>query len=70
MAERLHLKYETHTSGGNKKVVVLEEDGDISEDFEFKDANGDDKIGGIYLIKVQVQMTVGNDIEEDCSCDS
>ena len=50
--ERLHFSYETHISGGNKKVVVLEEDCDISEDFEFKDANGDEKIGGIDLIKV------------------
>ena len=51
-------------SGGNKKVVVLEEYCDISEDFEFKDANGDEKIGGINLIKVQVHMIVGNDIKE------
>ena len=24
VAERLHFSYETHTSGGNKKVFVLE----------------------------------------------
>ena len=52
-------------SGGNKKVVVLEEDDEIIEDFKFKDTNGDEKIGGIYLIKVQVQILVGDDIEED-----
>ena len=44
VAEKLHFSYETHTSGRNKKVVVLEEDGDISEDLEFKDANGDEKL--------------------------
>ena len=51
VSERLHFSYETHTSGRNKKVVVLEEDGDICENFEFKYANGYDKIGGIYLIE-------------------
>ena len=44
VAERLRFSYETHTTGGNKKVVVLEEYCDISEDFEFKDANGDEKL--------------------------
>ena len=52
VAERLHFSYETHTSGGNKKVVMLEEYGDISEDVEFKNANGDEEIVGIDLIKV------------------
>ena len=42
---------------------MLEDDGDISNDFEFK-------ICGIDLIKVQVKMIVGKNIEEDCSCDS
>ena len=68
VAQRIHFSYETRTNGGNKKIDVLEEDGDISQYFEFRAVNGDDKIGGIYLIKVQFQMIVGNDIEEDCSC--
>ena len=57
-------------SGVNKKVVVLEEGDDTIEDFVFKDDNGYDKTGGIYLIKVQVQIIFGDDIEEDFSCDS
>ena len=44
---------------------MLEKYGDISEDFEFKDPNGDDKIGGIYLIKVRFQMIFGNAMEEE-----
>ena len=43
---------------------MIEEDGDISEEFEIKYTNGNDKIGGIYLIKVQVQMIVDNKIKE------
>ena len=54
VVERLRFSYETHTSGEGKNLVVIEEDGDISEDFWFKDANGDDKISGIDLIKAQV----------------
>ena len=48
---------------------MLEEHGDISEDFEFKDDNGDEKIGGIDLINMHVHMIVGNEIEEELSCD-
>ena len=44
VAERLRFSYETHTTGGNKKVVVLEEYSDIGEDFEFKYANRDGKM--------------------------
>ena len=36
MAERFHFSYEIYASGGNKKVVVFEEDGDISEDLNSK----------------------------------
>ena len=43
---------------------MLEEDDDISEKFEIKYDNGNDKIGGIYLIKVQVQMIVDDKIED------
>ena len=43
---------------------MLEEDGDISEKFEFKYANRHDKIGGIYLIQVQVQIIVDNKIKD------
>ena len=70
VSERLHFSYETHLSGVNYKVVVHEEYGDISEKFEIKYAIRRDKIGVIYLIKVQVQMIVGGNIKEDCSCDS
>ena len=49
---------------------MLEEDGDISEKFEIKYSNGHDKIGGIDIIKVQVQMIVDDKIKEKCSCDS
>ena len=65
MEKRLHFSYETHTSGGNKKVVVLEEYGNTSKDFEFKDDNGYEKIGRIDLTKVQVQIIVGDKIEEE-----
>ena len=66
VAERIHFSYITHMSCGNQKnCFAKEEDGNISEDFEFKDFNVDDKIGGIDLIKVQVQITVGDEIEED-----
>ena len=70
MTERHHFSYENHTSGRYKKVFLLEEDGDISENFQFKDTNRDDKIGGMDLIKVQFQMIVGKEIRKDCSCDS
>ena len=43
---------------------MLEEDGDISEKFEIKYANRHDKIGGIDLIKVQVQMIVDDKIKD------
>ena len=33
VAERIHFPYKMHTSGGNKKAVLLEEDSDINEDF-------------------------------------
>ena len=49
---------------------MIEEDGDISEDFEFKYANGDKAIVGIDLIRVQDQIIVGDKIKEDCLCDS
>ena len=41
-----------------------EEDDDISEKFEVKYDKRYDKIGGIYLIKVQVQMIVDDKIED------
>ena len=47
---------------------MLEEYGNTSKDFEFKDDNGYDKIGRIDLTKVQVQILVGDKIEEDWSC--
>ena len=65
VVERLHFSYETHTIGRNKNVVVLEEDGDISEYHEFKYANVDEKFCGIGLIKMQVQMIFGDKIKED-----
>ena len=65
VVERLHFSYETHTSGRNKNVVVLEEDGDISEYHEFKYANVDEKFCGIGLIKMQVQMIFVDKIKED-----
>ena len=43
---------------------MLEEDGGISAEFEIKYANRHDKIGGMDLIKVQVQMIVDNKIKE------
>ena len=43
---------------------MLEEDDDISEEFEIKYDNGNDKIGGIDLIKVQVRMVVDDKIKE------
>ena len=43
---------------------MLEEDDDISEKFEIVCANRHDKIGGIYLIKVQVQMIFDDKIKD------
>ena len=64
--DRLQFSYKIITSGGNEKIVRLENENDTFED-RVINQNGEPRILNINNFNLKVN---GDKVEVDCSCDS
>ena len=67
--DHLQFSYKTITSGGNEKIVRLENENDTFED-RVINQNGEPRILTINDFNFIVRYKYGDEVEVDCSCDS